>query len=92
MKRTSRHTETSHPETVARQPLQVLLSQSEDDFYGSLQRIWNNVVQLEDMGIIQQENDKFIYAYRFAELELQRAFSVRAEAVITAQTHQRSDR
>ncbi|QDK79816.1 hypothetical protein EXU85_14830 [Spirosoma sp. KCTC 42546] len=54
--------------------LQVLVAQSEDGFYGSLQRIWNNVLQLEDMGIIQQENDKFMYAYRFAEAELQRAY------------------
>jgi len=60
------------PATTAQPTLQALLSQSEDGFYGSLQRIWNNVVQLEDMGIIQQENEKFMYAYRFAEAELQR--------------------
>jgi len=65
-----------HQTTSTTQPsLRVLLSQSEDDFYGSLQRIWNNVVQLEDMGIIHSENDKFVYAYRFAEAELQRAYS-----------------
>lgn len=55
--------------------LGVLLSQSEDEFYGSLQRIWNNVLQLEDMGLIHDEHDKFVYAYRFAEEELHRAFS-----------------
>lgn len=69
----------STPDTVSTpvasfSTLQNLLSQSEDDFYGSLQRIWNNVVKLEDMGIIQQENDKYMYAYRFAEAELQRAY------------------
>ncbi|GAB4025392.1 hypothetical protein [Spirosoma gilvum] len=56
--------------------LQTLLSQSEDGFYGSLQRIWNHVLQLEDMGLIRQENDKFVYAYRFAEAELQRAYTI----------------
>ena len=55
--------------------LQAFLSQSEDGFYGRLQRIWNHVLQLEDMGLIRQENDKFVYAYRFAEAELQRAYS-----------------
>ncbi|WP_338870717.1 hypothetical protein WBJ53_23495 [Spirosoma sp. SC4-14] len=65
-----------HPTMPTTQPsLRVLLSQSEDDFYGSLQRIWNNVVQLEDMGLIHTENDKFVYAYRFAEAELERAYS-----------------
>lgn len=66
-------TQTGRPST-----LQTLLSQSEDDFYGSLQRIWNNVLNLEDLGIIQQENDKFRYAYQFAEAELQRAFASQA--------------
>ncbi|MVM35197.1 hypothetical protein GO755_34555 [Spirosoma sp. HMF4905] len=74
MKRTHIATQTSQPQATAQPALQVLLSQSEDGFYGSLQRIWNNVVKLEDMGIIQQENDKFMYAYRFAEAELQRAY------------------
>jgi hypothetical protein len=73
MTRTSRTTTNAFQPANAPQPsLQALLSQSEDGFYGSLQRIWNNVVQLEDMGIIQQENEKFMYAYRFAEAELQR--------------------
>lgn len=67
--------------------LQVLLSKSEDDFYGSLQRIWNNVVKLEDMGIIKQENDKFMYAYRFAEAELQRAYTLQADLGITTLIH-----
>lgn len=53
--------------------LQTLLSNSEDEFYGRLQHIWNNIVQLEDMGLIKTEEDKFIYAYGFAEAELQRA-------------------
>ncbi|MCK8493295.1 MULTISPECIES: hypothetical protein [Spirosoma] len=61
--------------TPSAQSLQSLLSQSDDEFYGSLQRIWNNVVQLEDMGLIHDNNDKYMYAYRFAEVELQRAFS-----------------
>ncbi len=54
--------------------LGILLSDSQDEFYGSLQRIWNNVLQLEDMGFIHDEHDKFVYAYQFAEAELQRAF------------------
>ena len=68
-----------HPSpTPAQPPLSTLLSQSEDDFYGSLQRIWNTIVQLEDMGIIQQENDKFRFAYQFAEAELKRVYLERA--------------
>ncbi|QMW05202.1 hypothetical protein [Spirosoma foliorum] len=74
MKRTHNTTPTNQAPAANQVALQVLLSQSEDDFYGSLQRIWNNVVQLEDMGIIQQENDKFMYAYRFAEAELKRVY------------------
>ena len=74
MLRTRMNTQANQPQIGAQPTLQVLLSQSEDDFYGSLQRIWNNVLQLEDMGIIQQENDKFIYAYRFAEAELHRVY------------------
>ena len=62
------------PVAIDRQPLRDLLANSEDEFYGSLQRIWNNVVQLEDLGLIHEEHDKFIYAYRFAEAELHRAF------------------
>ncbi|UFH52339.1 hypothetical protein [Spirosoma sp. KNUC1025] len=81
MKRTIKSTNASQPDISTIPPLQVLLSRSEDDFYGSLQRIWNNVVVLEDMGIIKQENDKFMYAYRFAELELQRAFASANEAI-----------
>jgi hypothetical protein len=54
--------------------LGVLLSRSEDEFYSSLQRIWNSVLQLEDMGLIHDEHEKFVYAYRFAEEELHRAF------------------
>lgn len=61
---------------TAQPALPILLSKSEDEFYGSLQRIWNNVVQLEDLGIIKQEQDKFMYAYRFAEAELHRAYSI----------------
>ncbi|AUD02781.1 hypothetical protein [Spirosoma pollinicola] len=83
MERTLMQTEISQKNHNPASSLQVLLSKSEDDFYGSLQRIWNNVVKLEDMGIIQQENDKFMYAYRFAEAELQRAFSGKADLVIT---------
>lgn len=61
--------------TSNRPPLNTLLSNSEDEFYGSLQRIWNHVVQLEDMGLIHDEHDKFAYAYRFAEAELHRLYS-----------------
>ncbi|SFC14501.1 hypothetical protein [Spirosoma endophyticum] len=85
MTRTAMPTAATPSDTTAQPTLQVLLSQSEDEFYGSLQRIWNNVVQLEDMGIIQQENDKFVYAYRLAEAELQRAYSEKAFATLTAQ-------
>ena len=74
MQRTAINTQTNLPQTGANPALPALLSQSDDGFYGSLQRIWNNVLQLEDLGIIQQENDKFMYAYRFAEAELQRAY------------------
>lgn len=74
MQRSAINNQTTLPQAGAQPTLQALLSQSEDEFYGSLQRIWNNVLQLEDLGIIQQENDKFMYAYRFAEAELQRAY------------------
>ncbi len=87
MERTLMPIEITQPAHMPASSLQVLLSQSEDDFYGSLQRIWNNVVKLEDMGIIQQENDKFMYAYRFAEAELQRAFTSKAEFAATPQVH-----
>ncbi|MBD2753989.1 hypothetical protein [Spirosoma validum] len=87
MERTITPIDANRPETSTYPSLQVLLSQSEDGFYGSLQRIWNNVIQLEDMGIIQQENDKFVYAYRFAELELQRAFAIQATADTIDQLH-----
>ncbi|MFD2569153.1 hypothetical protein ACFSUS_00820 [Spirosoma soli] len=63
--------------------LSALLSRSEDDFYGRLQRIWNNVVQLEDLGFIRTEEDKFIYAYRFAEAELHQACTERETAMAT---------
>ncbi len=85
MKRTLMPAKVAQPTLTSASTLQVLLSQSEDDFYGSLQRIWNNVVKLEDMGIIQQENDKFMYAYRFAEAELQRAYSGQTGVRTTAQ-------
>ncbi|WP_420148940.1 hypothetical protein [Spirosoma sp.] len=88
MQRTTAHTNANSSGAVSYSPIQTLLSQSEDDFYGSLQRIWNSVSQLEDLGIIQQENDKFVYAYRLAEIELQRAFSTRtAGSVINTQTY-----
>ncbi|MFD2934003.1 hypothetical protein [Spirosoma flavum] len=85
MNRTLMPTEVTQPTLATASTLQVLLSQSEDDFYGSLQRIWNNVVKLEDMGIIQQENDKFMYAYRFAEAELQRAYLGQTDTGVSAQ-------
>lgn len=85
MKRTSVSLPANQPQTAPYSALQVLLSHSEDEFYGSLQRIWNNVLQLEDMGIIQQENDKFMYAYRFAEAELKRAFLARPTLSATSQ-------
>lgn len=66
-------------------PLSVLLSQSEDEFYGRLQGIWNNVLQLEDMGLIQDERDKFVYAYQFAEAEMHRLCSEKQQAM--AQLH-----
>jgi hypothetical protein len=82
MQRTFMKSEVNRATPTPQPALQALLSQSEDEFYGSLQRIWNNVVQLEDMGIIHNENDKFIYAYRFAEAELQRAYSEKEVVVI----------
>ncbi|RRB02142.1 hypothetical protein [Larkinella rosea] len=88
MKRTSVILPANQPQAASYSALHVLLSQSEDEFYGSLQRIWNNVLHLEDMGIIQQENDKFMYAYRFAEAELKRAYSTQATLGVTAQSNQ----
>lgn len=78
MTRTTMQPSTSPTQASVQPPLSALLSQSEDDFYGSLQRIWNTIVQLEDMGIIQQENEKFRYAYQFAEAELKKAYLERA--------------
>ncbi|MBO0952609.1 hypothetical protein [Fibrella forsythiae] len=75
MLRTCPSAQNAQPVLASQQPLSALLSSSEDEFYGSLQRIWNNVVQLEDMGIIHDNNDKFAYAYRFAEAELRRLYS-----------------
>jgi hypothetical protein len=66
-------------------PLSALLSRSDDEFYGRLQGIWNNVLQLEDMGLIQDERDKFVYAYQFAEAELQRLCTEKEQAL--AQLH-----
>lgn len=85
MTRTAMPITATSSDATSQPTLQGLLSQSEDEFYGSLQRIWNNVVQLEDMGIIQQENDKFVYAYRLAEAELHRAYSEKAFASLNAQ-------
>lgn len=42
-----------------------------DDFYDRLQRIWDRVLLLEDLGVIRTEFDKFRYAYQLAEAELQ---------------------
>jgi hypothetical protein len=72
---------------AARPSLSSLLSASEDEFYGSLQRIWNNVVQLEDSGLIHDEHDKFVYAYRFAEEELHRAFSTKNGLTFPGHSH-----
>ena len=83
MQRTTIKSEVNRVVSAPQPSLQALLSQSEDEFYGSLQRIWNNVVQLEDMGIIHSENDKFVYAYRFAEAELQRAYSEKGLVINT---------
>lgn len=75
MVRTTTTPNSIQPAVASHQPLGVLLSASEDEFYGSLQRIWNNVVQREEMGLIRNEHDKSVYAYRFAEEELHQAFS-----------------
>ncbi len=53
------------------------------DFYSRLERIWHQVVTLEDMGIIHNELEKFAYAYRLIEAELQ---CVAAENVRLHQT------
>ncbi|WP_461043081.1 hypothetical protein [Spirosoma harenae] len=74
MQRTSLNAPSSLSQATTTSALPALLSQSEDGFYGSLQRIWNHVLQLEDLGLIHQENDKFVYAYRFAEAELERIY------------------
>ncbi|GAB3717498.1 hypothetical protein [Spirosoma lituiforme] len=48
MERTLTPTEVAQPILIPTSTLQVLLSQSEDDFYGSLQRFWNTVAQTEE--------------------------------------------
>lgn len=83
MQRTFMETESAYPTHPQTSPLSALLSNSDDDFYGSLQRIWNSVVQLEDLGMIQSEQEKFVYAYRFAEAELHRAYSEKEPMGIT---------
>lgn len=84
MQRTFMETESTYPIHTQSSALSSLLSNSDDDFYGSLQRIWNSVVQLEDLGMIHSENDKFVYAYRFAEAELHRAYSEKESIGITS--------
>ena len=39
-----------------------------------IQGIWNKVALLENLGVIRNDEDKFDYAYRFAEIELQKSF------------------
>ena len=65
MQRTFVKTESTYPVHTQSSALSSLLSNSDDDFYGSLQRIWNSVVQLEDLGMIKSEQEKFVYAFRF---------------------------
>ncbi|WP_119669431.1 hypothetical protein [Fibrisoma montanum] len=60
------------PSATALPTLTTLHVSSETNFYERLQHVWQNVVALEDMGIIRSEPDKFIYAYRFMEAELQK--------------------
>lgn len=87
MVRTTAQPDLRQPTQSARPSLSSLLSASEDEFYGSLQRIWNNVVQLEDNGLIHDEHDKFVYAYRFAEEELHRAFATKNGIAFSSPLH-----
>ncbi|MBC3787214.1 hypothetical protein [Spirosoma utsteinense] len=73
------------PAVAGHQPLGLLLSASEDEFYGRLQRIWNNVVQRDDMDLIRDEHDKSVYAYRFAEEELHQAFPKQHDVSLSGQ-------
>ena len=43
---------------------------STDDFYDRLQRLWDQLLVFEDMGLIHTEFDKFKYAYQLAEAEI----------------------
>ncbi len=53
--------------------VQVPVRQQNDaGFYNHLQHIWNNVMLLQDIVFMENENEKFNYAYRFAEIELEK--------------------
>ncbi|WP_040005783.1 hypothetical protein [Fibrisoma limi] len=71
MKSTRTSVDKSRPVTTL-PTLSTLHVSSETNFYERLQHVWQNVVALEDLGVIQSEPDKFMYAYRFLEAELQK--------------------
>ena len=45
-----------------------------EEFLLRIQGIWSKIALLENVGAIQNEEDRFNYAYRFAEIELQKVF------------------
>ena len=58
-------------DNTAKKACEVVNSEA---FLRRIQGIWNKVALLENMGVIQNEQDKFNYAYHFAEIELQKIF------------------
>lgn len=51
---------------------QMASQQGEEDFFSRLQGVWDKVLLLKEVGIVENEQDKFSYAYRLAEIELQK--------------------
>ncbi|CAA9275645.1 MAG: hypothetical protein AVDCRST_MAG95-3008 [uncultured Adhaeribacter sp.] len=46
--------------------------QNQSGFYDHLQHIWNNVALLQNIVTLENEMEKYNYAYRFAEIELEK--------------------
>jgi hypothetical protein len=57
-------------QTAYRQPF--VQTTNEENFQEYLEQIWNKVMLLTEVAVIVNESDKFSYAYRFAELALEK--------------------
>jgi hypothetical protein len=45
-----------------------------EEYRRRIHGIWNKVTLLENVGVIKDDCDKFNYAFRFAEIELQKVY------------------